>query len=213
MYFEGDGRAWLSKNVLSNDPTPAHPLALELASLDPSSNVVYLARPCQYDGSAFQEPCDASYWSNKRYSEEVIASTNEAVDALVKEAGASGVHLVGYSGGGAVAVLVAARRTDVVSLKTVAGNLDPAAVKVYHEVSPLEGSLDPLGVASKISKIPQRHYIGERDDVVPSSIVQNFSRASGNDRCIKVTRVPGATHQVGWAERWEDLLKLPVSCE
>ena len=89
FYIEGDGRAWFSKNRLTDDPTPFHPLALQLASMDSSANVVYLGRPCQYDGSAVQKPCDSDYWSNKRFSEEVIASMNEAVDFFSKKTSAS----------------------------------------------------------------------------------------------------------------------------
>ena len=48
VFIEGDGRAWLSKYRLSEDPTPLHPVGLELAAADHSVNVVYMARPCQY---------------------------------------------------------------------------------------------------------------------------------------------------------------------
>jgi predicted esterase len=213
LYIEGDGRAWLSKNRLSDDPTPFHPLALQLASMDPSANVVYLGRPCQYGGAASQMPCDPEYWSNKRFSEEVIASMNAAVDFFAKKASASQIHLVGYSGGAAVAVLVAARRQDVASLRTVAGNLDPEAVNRTHDVGPLTGSLDPLTAAKKISHIPQRHFVGSRDEVVPSFAAENFLKASGSDHCIEITRVLGATHHGGWEEKWKELVKLPVSCQ
>jgi len=212
IYIEGDGRAWLSKNRLADDPTPFHPLTLQLASMDPSTNVVYLGRPCQYDGSASQKPCDPEYWSNKRFSEEVIASMNEAVDFLAQKAGASQIHLVGYSGGAAIAVLVAARRQDVASLRTVAGNLDPEAVNRYHGVGPLEGSLDPLMAARIISGIPQRHFTGSLDEVVPSFAAQNFLKASGSDRCIQITGVSGATHHGVWDKKWRELVELPVTC-
>jgi predicted esterase len=213
VYIEGDGRAWLSKTRLSDDPTPFHPMTLELASMDPSANVVYLGRPCQYDNAAFQQPCGPEYWSNKRFSEEVIASMNEAVDHFIKKANASQVHLVGYSGGGAVAVLVTVRRQDVVSLRTIAGNLDPETVNRYNKADPLTGSLDPLTVAEKISQIPQRHFTGSRDTVVPSFVAENFLKASGGSRCVQITTVPEATHQDGWVERWGELVRIPVSCE
>ena len=211
IYIEGDGRAWLSKHELAPDPTPFHLMMLRLAAMDPSWNVAYLGRPCQYDSTATQKPCESAYWSNKRFSEEVITSTNEAVDALKKESGASEIHLIGYSGGGAVAVLVAAKRQDVASLRTIAGNLDPDALNEYHHATPLDG-LDPMDVAFKISVIPQRHFIGTEDKVVPDFISKNFMQASGNGPCIQRTSVPGATHHSGWEERWPELLKLPVSC-
>ena len=213
VYIEGDGRAWLSKNLLSKDPTPFHPMVLELAALDPSPNVVYLARPCQYDNLAFQKPCGPEYWSDKRFSEEVISSMNEAVDFFAEKAAASQVHLVGYSGGAAVAVLITERRQDIVSLRTVAGNLDPEALNRHHRVSPLSGSLDPIQAAPKISSIPQRHFIGANDKVVPPSVSENFLRASEDSACVKVTTVEGAGHHSGWAEKWKELIGMPCHCE
>ena len=48
IYLEGDGNAWRTRYSLSSDPTPRTPMVLELAALDPSSSLAYLARPCQY---------------------------------------------------------------------------------------------------------------------------------------------------------------------
>ena len=60
---------------------------------------------------------------------------NEAIDFLIKKYQAGKIELVGYSGGGAVALLLAVRRHDIVSVRTVAGNLNPEAVNQYHKVS------------------------------------------------------------------------------
>ena len=46
IYIEGDGRSWIDRNTISSNPTPTTPLALELAALDQSPKVIYLARPC-----------------------------------------------------------------------------------------------------------------------------------------------------------------------
>lgn len=212
VYIEGDGRAWLSKSKLSNDPTPFHPLTFKLASMDPSANVVYVARPCQYDRLSLQEPCGAEYWSDKRFSEEVIVSMNEAVGIFAKRAGTDKVHLVGYSGGAAVAVLIAARRNDVASLRTIAGNLDQGAVSRHHGVDPLQGSLDPLDAAERVSAIPQRHFIGAKDRIIPRIVIDSFIERAGNSRCIEVMTIEQATHSSGWQEQWPSLVKLPVGC-
>ena len=213
VYIEGDGRAWLSKNHLSDDPTPFHPMVLQMASLDSSPNVVYLGRPCQYDGTASEKPCGPEYWSNKRFSEEVIASMNEAIDQLKHASAAKEIHLVGYSGGAAVAVLVAARRKDIASLRTIAGNLDPEAVNRYHKVDPLAGSLNPMDVAAKLSNLPQLHFIGTQDNMVPPFISQNFKQKMGKSECIQVIEYKGVTHYKGWKERWLEMLNTTVDCE
>ncbi len=214
IYIEGDGYAWVTRNRVSGDPTPRRPLALELAALDPAPNVVYLARPCQYTSSEMNSACeDEAYWTDKRFSEEVVGSMNQAIDKFVKEAQSPGVHLIGYSGGGAVAALIAARRQDVKSMRTVAGNLDPKGLEEYHEVSPPDdASLDPMEVAGKLSSIPQYHFVGTEDPIVPAFIAEHFAGKSKKSVCVRVVPVPGADHVNGWAEAWPRLLALPLDC-
>ncbi|WP_242442993.1 alpha/beta hydrolase [Magnetospirillum sp. 15-1] len=212
IYIEGDGLAWLDRNRVSPDPTPRNPVALDLASHDRSANVAYLARPCQYTEPRFNPRCTEVYWTDRRFSEEVVASMNAAVEQIKRGASADTVHLVGYSGGGAVATLIAARRKDVASLRTVAGNLDHEAVNAHHGVSPMRGSLNPIDVAGAASTIPQLHFSGSLDTVVPSVIARDYAKRAANPACIQVVTVEGATHADGWSERWPDLLKMPVEC-
>ncbi|HXH54280.1 MAG TPA: alpha/beta hydrolase, partial [Gammaproteobacteria bacterium] len=157
IYIEGDGRTWVTRSKLSNDPTPKNPLALKLAVLDNSANVAYLARPCQYTPPALNPACNPLIWSDQRFSETVIRSMNEAVDILKKSAKATQIHLVGFSGGATIAILIAARRHDVASLRTVAGDLNPTALSHYHHTSPLIDSLDPSTIAHKLIHLPQQH--------------------------------------------------------
>ena len=63
------------------------------------------------------------------------------VDALKRDAGAAKVILVGYSGGGAIAVLLAARRLDVAGVITVSADLDLAYWTQRDGLAPLSGSL------------------------------------------------------------------------
>lgn len=209
VYIEGDGLAWLSRRRLSGDPTPTDPVALRLAALDPGANVVHLARPCQYVADS---ACDARYWSSHRFSENVISAIDQAIEHFRKRIGALEVSLVGYSGGGAVAALVAARRKDVASLRTVAGNLDPEALNRHFGVTPLTGSLNPADHAAALSQIPQHHFVGRDDRVVPGFIASGFAKKAGDTRCIRITAIDGASHESGWTERWRKLLSLPISC-
>jgi pimeloyl-ACP methyl ester carboxylesterase len=117
---------------------------------------------------------------------------------------------VGYSGGGAIAVLVAARRSDVAALRTIAGNLDPKALCAYHNVSQLDGSMDPLDYAQKVARIPQRHFVGGNDKVVPVSMARSFVEKLGGRDDKKITIVNGASHTKGWQEEWPELLSMPV---
>lgn len=208
IYIEGDGNAWLSCTHLSDNPTPRNPLVLELVSIDPSANVAYLARPGQYTESGMPL-CDSAYWSDKRFSEEVIESIDEAITQLSEKSGTKDINLIGYSGGAAIAVLLAARRNDISSLRTIAGNLDTEAVNRYHQVSPLGASLNPIKVAKKIKNLPQRHFVGLQDKVVPYLIVESFVKMESNGCGNCITVVKGATHATGWRQRWRELLLIP----
>ncbi len=213
VYIEGDGYAWVTRTRISPDPTPRKPIALELAAKDSAPNVVYLARPCQYTPRELNPACHEPYWTGMRFAEEVIRSMNLAVDQFVAEAKSSEVHLIGYSGGGSVAVLIAARRQDVKSLRTVAGNLDPTGLNAYHDVSQLDKrSLDPLAVAVQLRAIPQYHFLGMEDKVVPALVTENFVAKTAPNPCVNAVKVKGVDHKNGWVEAWPTLLAMPLDC-
>jgi dienelactone hydrolase len=213
VYIEGDGYAWVTRNRISGDPTPRRPVALELASKDLAPNVVYVARPCQYTPMEMNYDCEEAYWTDKRFSEKAVNSMDQAVEWFKKKAQSPSIDLIGYSGGGAVATLIAARRQDVKSLRTVAGNLDPKGLNEYYHVSPLAaGSLDPMEAAGKVAGIPQYHFIGTNDKVVPAMISGNFSKKSAPSTCVHIMTVNGADHVNGWTENWPQLLELPLNC-
>ncbi|MFD2232262.1 alpha/beta hydrolase [Phaeospirillum tilakii] len=211
VYIEGDGLAWQSRSEPSRDPTPAEAQGLALAAADPGANVVYLARPCQFTARARNPSCTPAYWTGRRFAPEVIGSIGQALDQIAAQAPGQKLHLVGYSGGGAVAVLAAARRQDVASLRTVAGNLDPAEVSRLHQVSPLDGSLDPLAAAGAVARIPQLHFNSATDRVIPPAIAERFVAATG-PACARAVTVPGPSHDRGWTERWRGLLATEPVC-
>ena len=201
VYIEGDGHAWTSRRRLSEDPTPRDPLALRLAAKDPGAAVLYLARPCQFGGESLAPGCDARYWSSHRYAPEVLAALDSALDWARARAGAdvsARFGLVGYSGGGALAALLAQQRDDVAWLLTIAANLDVHAWTSHHGLSPLSGSSDPVTHARRLRGLPQEHLVGDRDEVVPAPTRARFLAASEARQRI----VDGATHSCCWVETW-----------
>lgn len=212
IYIEGDGVAWVSRRTPSLDPTPKNPVALHLAAMDKADNVGWLARPCQYKGWNGEGPCPMKYWTDARTAPEVISAYHAALDNIRDMYDIEGFHLVGYSGGAAVAALLAAQRADVLSLRTVAGNLDYGTFTAIHNVSPLFQSLDPLSVAPQLAKLPQHHFIGGHDAVVPSAIYHSWAKASGPSECVKYTLIEANEHDTGWVEKWPELLAVPMSC-
>jgi pimeloyl-ACP methyl ester carboxylesterase len=171
--------------------------------------VAYIARPGQYAESGIPD-CGPEYWSAKRFSKDVVASMNEAVSQLSINSGSKAINLIGYSGGAAIAILISARRGDVTSLRTIAGNLDHRAVNQYHNVSLLDGSLNPIDFAEKITNIPQRHFVCADDSVVPIFIAESFAGEIGDQRYKSITIVKGASHTFGWQKSWLSLLKFPL---
>lgn len=204
VYIEGDGLAWLAADMPSPDPTPQTPTGLQLALAQPSGNAAYLARPCQYLDEDKLAQCRQEYWTRKRFAPEVVAASNIALDDLKQRFGATHLTLVGYSGGGAIAALLATRRGDVEYLVTVAGNLDTRAWTDLHQVSPLSGSLNPADYPDTLRKIPQWHFAGEKDSVVPPFLVQNFANAMEN---AHVEIIPEYDHHCCWVEGWRELWK------
>ena len=210
VYFEGDGFAWISKTRPSPDPTPTDPMALRLAAEDPAPNVVYVARPCQYTSHDADPACRVAYWTKRRFAPEVIASMNQVVDAMRRRAGSPSVRLVGYSGGGSVAVLVAAGRNDVVDIRTIAGNFDTDAFVAYHDVSHMDGSLNPVSVAAQLSVIPQLHLVGGADAIVPMRLADGYRRASGVSACVQFVEIADATHDGQWPRAWRRWRDAPM---
>ncbi len=213
IYIEGDGFARANYGRLSVNPTPKDAFTLHLAALDPAANVIYIARPCQYTNPKKDKLCQPKYWSGSRFSQIVVDSVNKAISHYSQQFTNPQINLVGYSGGAAIAVLVAARRNDINTLRTVAGNLNHVAVNKYHNVNNLDDSLNPIDVAEKLASLPQYHFAGTADEIIPLSVIEEFAKKSENgNSCVKVSSVNGATHSSGWQENWSKLLAQPVSC-
>ncbi len=204
VYIEGDGLAWNTPYIPSSDPTPGDPVALRLALKHPKGNVAYLARPCQYQKS-HKDNCQQRYWTGSRYAQEVISSESQALDQLKERFNAKKLNLVGYSGGGTVSVLLAARRHDVDRLITVAGNLDHQAWTSMHKITPLEGSLNPLEYIDKLKHIRQWHFTGANDKVIPPVLSRSFANRFPVGNTPAVIVLPSYDHRCCWAERWESL--------
>lgn len=208
MYLEGDGLAWRNRYQMSANPTPANPLALGLALIDPAPHVAYLARPCQFVSDANSHGCDGYYWTNGRYSQAVITATSAALDQLKAQAKAQSLVLVGYSGGATVALLVAAQRRDIAQVITVAGNLNPDAWTQLHQVSPLTGSLNPMNYLPQLRQIPQIHFVGMQDTNTPPALAQEFMQqlhqASPEQTSVtqELILLPNYTHDCCWSKDW-----------
>jgi len=196
IMIEGDGRAWLNTREPSHDPTPVDAAGWRLAQNISRANVLYLARPCQYLSSPDLEACSINDWTNARFSEKWVGRLNDAIDDAKRTTHSKQIVIAGYSGGGVMAALIAARRDDVEMLITVASPLDHAAWTTHHGVSPLTGSLDVLSVREKLMRLPQVHVTGADDKVVPTMLMQDFLRAYPVDAPAELVTLPGIDHRM-----------------
>lgn len=207
IYIEGDGLAWINSSLASPDPTPMTPLGLTLALRHPKGAAVYLARPCQYVEGEDAQGCSPQYWTNRRFAPEVVDATSQAIDLLKQQFQAKQLVLVGYSGGGAVAALVAARRHDVSLLVTVAGNLDHRVWTEQHHATLLTGSLNPADAWEQLQDVSQLHFVGGKDLVVGREVAESFARNFPPGQRPEIRVIPDFDHTCCWAERWTELFR------
>lgn len=202
VYIEGDGAPWPSVFQPPRDPTPVRPVALALAANDPAPAVAYLGRPCQYLDDALRAGCDVAWWSSRRFAPEVLAAMDAALSRLKAGARAQRIRLVGHSGGGVIATLLAMRRADVEHLVTVAAPLSLADWIALHNLSPLEGAADPQEQRAALT-VDAAHFAGGRDEVVPLAIVAGFVRRHGG----RLETVADFDHDCCWVRDWPQLLR------
>jgi len=198
VYLDGDGTPWARKRVAAADPTPRTPLMLELMSLDPAP-AVYLGRPC-YHGLR-PSACTPDMWTGKRYSEAVVASMSAALDRVAADYQA--LVLVGYSGGGTLAMLLAERQPRTETVITVAANLDPQRWAESHRQQALSGSLNPANRPPLPARIRQMHHAGGRDENVPPSLVRD---AIAQQQGATFREFPQQDHSCCWYEVWPQIL-------
>jgi pimeloyl-ACP methyl ester carboxylesterase len=201
VYIEGDGMPYRTRYQPSVDPTPADPLALRLMLKDPAPTL-YLGRPC-YFGLAQDPACNVAYWTLRRFSPEVVESMTRVLRTRIEESGAKRVTLIGYSGGAALALMIADDIPEVDRIVTVAGNLDVAGWVRLHGYSPLAGSLDPLTDARRRTDVIQVHYAGALDENIPPVMIAAAAAKLGG----RVSIVNNFTHECCWVSIWPTVLK------
>ena len=198
IFIEGDGVPWRGGREPNLDPTTGDPLALKLLAQTPAPTA-YVTRPCYNDMGGAR--CTPERWTMERYSDEIVSSMTAAVRTAARQAKARSVVLVGYSGGGVLAVLIAERLDNVAAVITVGANLDIDAWTRQHGYLPLTGSLNPASSTAE-HRWPETHLYGVRDENVPPAATDAyFQRFSSAKRQI----VEANDHVCCWVEQWPEL--------
>jgi pimeloyl-ACP methyl ester carboxylesterase len=201
LFIEGDGSPWVGGGrKIAADPTPRVPLALELAVSTPVS-VLYLGRPCYLEVRRPPE-CSEPLWTSERYSSEVVASMSAAASTYIAEHHFQQVLIVGYSGGGTLAALMARNLPHLSGVVAIAGNLDPDAWAQLHGYLPLQGSLNPSLEPPLPADLKQWYLIGERDSNVSAAATARYFARIPQDRIWSYARFD---HKCCWVQAWPSI--------
>ena len=201
IYLEGDGNPWRKGLWPNTNPNSRQQLALQLMNIDNNASV-YLQRPCYGYVGIPPAPCVPALWTSARYGEAIVATLDQTLDNLQQNYGHKPLILIGHSGGGTLAMLLAQRRNDVRGVITLAGNLDPDAWTAHHNYLPLNQSLNPSRAPVLPPTIFRWHFIGTKDVVIPAAISQ---QATVQDPLAKL-RIYPFSHDDGWKKIWPAIL-------
>lgn len=197
IYIGGDGRPWRTPTQIAKDPTSERSVMLEsMLRGDPES--VFVGRPCYY--KVADSRCMGNWWTHDRYHPEVVESLVEVVKQLAENH--QELWLVGYSGGGALAVLVGNRLSRPVNVLTVNANLDHRAWTEYHHYSPLSGSLNPIEDSVRNPDMQELHWYAREDRNILPEWILAYCKAK-KAQCLPVS----GSHNSGWPELWPAILR------
>jgi len=203
VYIGGDGIPWQNKIFKSEDPGPYHPLVLQLMKQDRQTSI-YLGRPC-YQGLAKLPPCQPKYWTSSRFSHEVVDSMAAALKQLQAQYQYKKLALFGYSGGGALAVLLAHQLPRTELVVTIAGNLDTEAWTAFHYYSPMDKSINPARQAALPVSVRQIHLQGDRDINIPPQLSARYIKKQHD---VTVLNFAAADHTCCWHLYWPEFLSV-----
>jgi hypothetical protein len=202
IYIEGDGLPWQNPGMISSDPTPKNSLMLSLMAKDPTISI-YLGRPC-YFGFAQIPPCSSRWWTSARFAPEIVNSMATVLERIIAAHKRANIVLIGHSGGGALAVLLAHYFPKVLGVVTLAGNLDVSAWTRLHGYSELVGSLNPVNMPPLEKHIIQLHFQGGEDNNIPVAITSDFA---AKQPFAKFRIYPKFDHYCCWEEIWPKILQ------
>lgn len=200
IYLEGDGQPWSRGRWPAANPSSRRLTALQLMTLDPNPSI-YLNRPC-YGLNHMPDQCTPDLWTSGRYSREVVKTMQAALDQLKEKYPQKRWLLIGHSGGGSLAMLIAQGRDDVAGIITLAANLDTDAWTRHFGYLPLDRSLNPATMPPLPRHIPRSHFAADGDAQVPESLVAD---AAERDEHARFILLPG-DHHCCWKEYWPGIL-------
>lgn len=201
VYIGGDGQPWLNNRYRSKDPTTRRMTTLGLMSLD-EGPAIYMGRPC-YHVAGVGRGCSDQWWTSHRYSKIVVNDMHYVLSNYIADHGVQSLTIIGFSGGGALAMLLAPLIKETATLITISGNLDTDAWGRRHNFTPLFNSLNPAHQPEIRNNIRKIHLVGMQDKNIPVDVI--ISRFE-NQQNTEIIRYPSFTHHCCWQAIWLDIL-------
>jgi len=200
IYIEGDGRPWIGGKHISKDPSSNALMMFDLLQ-QTEGDRLYLGRPCYFKTN--DEHCHFNYWTSHRYSKEVVESMAQVIQQTMQLSNYKHAVIIGHSGGGVIATLLACILDFTPDIITLAANLDIDRWAEIHKWSPLTGSLNPSNLSSECKIENAFHFYGGKDKNVTLESVQSFF-STGNANFVLL---PDATHN-NWPLFWEKIKQI-----
>jgi hypothetical protein len=132
----------------------------------------------------------------------VIEAMARALNSFVTANAFRGIRLFGHSGGGTVAVLLAAHVPGTEAVVTLGANLDIDAWAAHHRFSYLAGSLNPAKTGTPGCR--ETHYYGDGDKQTPPAL---FAPTIASRRGAVMRIVKGHDHNCCWERVWPMILR------
>jgi len=202
VYIEGDGRPFISRTSIARDPTPKHAPVLALWELD-FGDAIYIGRPC-YMGLAKLPECNVGVWTSGRYNGLIVESMQSVAE---RYSGGRPIVLIGHSGGGTLAMLIADRMskqsTGIAAVVTLSGNLDVVGWTELHGYTALHQSDSPVDKLPLPDGIAQLHLVAGRDRKIPPYLTRKLANRLPAD---SICEVSAYDHNCCWSHRWTKFL-------
>ena len=195
IYIDGNAH---TTGLTTKRPQMYADVAMQLAQKDTFPSIAYLGRPCYF---IEQDVCKPIVWEEGKYAPEVVDEMKDVIQSWQKKYNLKEIEFVGYDGGAAFALSLPTRLTNVkvTRVVTIAGILDTKTDAMYRDEDIMLDSVNPANELYLLSGIPQIHYVGGKDKVVPMVFTQNFVKKLPNPVSVQIKRVPNADHE-NWAQ-------------
>lgn len=202
VYLEGDGQPWIRGRWPAKNPSSRQLTALRLLLLD-THPAIYLNRPC-YGYKFMPEYCSDELWTSARYGPEIVDAMVFALADFATQYPGKRWVLIGHSGGGVLAMLLAGKVENVAAVVTLAANLDHQAWTNIKGFAPLDRSLNPVDQEPLPASVMRWHFAGGRDLQVPPQITLD---AATSDSGSQFFLEPEFDHSCCWEQIWPHILR------